>query len=632
VAASIIDIVQEEFRQAVTGDKHYFKKEPYAFVLKGKPMSGPLGPSGKAVFPMVMNPESFEYSLPFAAEITPLQEGGVVAEEGGIVIGEINIVATTGWKLRTTYDTSWGGGDGEFSGLLGLEGGVMFHEVSGQLAFWRLLNRCFDAYSAFKKDPQTAAAAVLEFHSMKDDLHLTVIPREFTLRREAARERVTYRYTARLAVVGPASDDLIVLGPDVSLLQSIKNAISKVRSTIQSVAAAVDDVTAAIGELRRTITSIAGVLDDVASVVDSFTDMINGVKSFADIPGAFITSTANLLDSTAEFIGTIEGFPADVEQTFRNLSDDCDRLKVAAANLLREDFDERARKYEKRTTPPRIGDDPTRDALAGALALKAASAGGTLKVAEVFGGAVKPGDVTRSRAQPFRDRARLQQQKYQGFEERVVGQGATMQSLAARYLGRAKDWILIAEINQLQAPYITSGAKIPHTLQPGSRFIIPIADPSRSPDVITTGEASLGESQADKHLGTDFELVQLKKATGARSGTFGWAIDEAGGAVDVRFVSGFKNLSQAIESRFRTERATNILYPAIGLPRLVGVKGLGENIVEARYEARNQLLADSRVARIGRFSFTQDQDVLTLEADVQPKGFNTTRLISRTLT
>jgi len=629
VAASIIDILSEEARQSRTGDKLYYKSLPYAFVMRGKPMSGPIGPSGQAVFPLPMNPESFEYSMPFAAEITALQEGGVISEEAGITIGEINLTATTGWRLRTNFDTTWGPGDGEFTGLLGAEGGY-FEDISGQLAFWRLANRCFDAYSSFKKDPQTAAQTVLEFHSLKDDLHLTVIPREFSLRREVARERVTYRYTARLAVVGPASADIVVLSPDASLLDGFKNAISKIRSTIQSISAAVDDLTAAIDDLRRSITSIASILDDVASIVDSFTDLVNGVKAFADIPRAFITATANLLESTADYAVTVGNFPADVAQSFRTISDDCDRLNVAATNLFRETYDEAARKYEKRTTPPRLGDDPTRDSQSQALADKAAA--GSLKVREVFGGAVKPGDVGRAQVKPWRDYARLREQKYQGFEERVVGQGDTLQSLAAKHLGNARDWLILAKLNQLQAPYITNGAKMPHTLQPGSKFIIPIADPSNSPDVITTGAAAVGESQADKHLGTDFELVQLKTATGAKSGTFGWAIDTAGGSTDVRRISGFKNMAQAIESRFRTERGTNILYPAIGLPRLIGIKGFGETIVEARYEARRQLLADPRVSRIGKFAFRQENDVLTLEADVQPKGFNTTRPISRTLT
>lgn len=631
MAASVIDILREESRQALTGDDRYFKKDPYAFVLNGPSLKGSLGFFGRAVFPLPLNPETFEYSMPFAAEITPLQEGGIVAEEGGITVGELTIEGTTGWKLRAENDTSFGPGDGEFTGQLATHHSL-FQDISGQMHFWRLANRCFDAYSSLKKDASTSSATSMEFHSIKDDLHLTVIPREFSLRRGAARERVTYRYVIRCAVIGPASNEIHIPSPDVGLLQSFKNSISKIRTAVQSISAAVDDITAAIDEIRRTITGIAGILDDVARIVDSFTDLINGVKAFADIPKAFINGVANLLESAANLAGTVASFPADVAQSFRGLADDLDRLATSSASLFRETFDEVAKKYEKRSTPPRLGDDATRDSAASSLQVKASAAGGTLKISEVFGGAVKPGDVARARIAPPREQARLGNQVLRGFEERVVGQGDTLQSLAARYLGNAREWLTLAIINGLKAPYITNGAKIPGTLQVGGNFIIPTANTSRSPDTITTGEAEAGESQASKHLGKDFELVQAKNAAGALSGTFAWAIDIPGGSTDVRKVEGIKNIGQAIESRFRTERGTNILYPGIGLPRLVGSKGVHEEVAEARHEARRQLLADIRIEHIASFRFTQEEDRLVLTADVQPKGFNTTRTISRTLT
>lgn len=626
MAASIIDIFREEARQLRTGDTLYYKSLPYAFVLRSQPFKGPLGPSGIATFPLPMNPEDMEYDLPFAAEVTPLQEGGVVSEEGGITVGNLSLTATTGWKLRTNFDTTWGPGDGEFTGLLGGEGGH-FEDLSGQMAFWRLANRCFDAYSALKKDPQTAPVTRLEFHSQKDDLHLTVVPKNFTLRRGAARERVTYRWTARFEVVGPATNEITVLRQlDGGLLQSFKNAVATIRKTLQSVAAAVNDITAAIDDIRRTITGIAGILDDVATIVDSFTNLVEGVKAFADIPAAFISATANLVESAATFAGSALGLPADVRNTLMGLADDLDTLKVSGTNLYRETFDDLARKYDLRSSEAPPTDDITRITLAQDLADRAAEAQGTLKVADVFDGPVRPGDVVRGGIQSLRPLSRLQPGRYKGFEERVVGQGDTLQTLAAKHLGSARDWLVLAVVNQLRAPYITNGAQLPGTLQPGKRLIIPIAAGGAPFDAVTTGEPQLGESQADAHLGTDFERVEISE------GSFGWAIDRAGGSIDVRKVSGISNLGQALEGRFRTEQGQNILYPGIGLPRLVGQKNLGSQTVEARYEARNQLLADARVERIGQFSFTNEQDRLKLTAKVQPKGYSTTRTISRTLT
>jgi hypothetical protein len=427
-------------------------------------------------------------------------------------------------------------------------------------------------------------------------------------------------------VVGPAGTDFVLLpSPDEGLLSSIKDTISKVRSAIQGIAAAIDDVTAAIDDIRRTITSIAGVLDDVASVVDSFTDLVEGVKSFADIPAAFVSSTANLIDSMANAAASVSGFNTDVIATFRKLGDQVDRLGTAGKRRYSTNYRDFASTYNKKVDGRLPGEDPIRDTRAQQKAADAAAGGGTLRIDQVFDG-VTPGEA-RKTGIPRQDRARLNPNEYQGFEEKVVGQGDTLQSLAAKHLGDARKWLDIATINNLQPPYITNGAQIPQTVTTGDSIIVPITTATRPSNTLTSGEAEIGKSQAEEQLGRDYELEQID-----RTGTFGWAIDAAGGSTDTRKVVGVKNLGQAIESRFRTIQGENILYPAIGLKRLVGTKAFGESLVEARYEARRQLLADTRVDQLTRFTFRDDEDKLILEADVRPVGFTTARTIARTLT
>ena len=73
MAASLLDVIQEEYRQKQLNDGRYKEKGAFIFVLNGPPGEGPLDPLlGYATFPLVINPESFEYQLPFASEITPL--------------------------------------------------------------------------------------------------------------------------------------------------------------------------------------------------------------------------------------------------------------------------------------------------------------------------------------------------------------------------------------------------------------------------------------------------------------------------------------------------------------------------------------------------------------------------------
>ncbi len=624
MAIPITAVIAESIRQELTGDKLYYKKKQYVFALKGPPFEGPIGPAGEAAFPLPVNPEVFEYTLPFAAEITPLQEGGVSAEENGIVLGEINLSATTGFKLRKAFDISTAVGAGDFTGLMGDEG-LSFQELSGQMAFWRLANRCFEGYSQLKKDPSVGPQVRMEFYSVKDDLYLTVIPREFNLTRDASRDRVTYRFSTRLAVVGPADSVAFFPSPEEGLLQSIKNAISKVRAAVQGIRAAIDDITAAVGEIRRTISSVVSILDDVGSIASAAEDLVSGVKSFFDLPRQFVTAVAGAAEAAASVAATTAAFPADVAQSFRNLSDEIDRLTVGITNFTKNRFSEVAKKYDELSKKNQTR-DRIRDIGRNEFAQKGAASGGTMPVAEAFGTVSRVGDARRQQIPSQQSSARLSGD-YTGFSEIVIGQGDTLHSLAAKYLGDARKWIDIAIINGLRPPYLTGAARMPGTVRPGDNIVIPVSRPTPAPDVFTTGEAVQGKSQMEQQLGEDFELHQI-----SGTNTWGWKIDEAGGAIDIFKVRGIANLSQAIGSRFRTEQGSNIMYPKIGLPRLIGKSNFGETFVESRHSARQQLLADKRVQKISSLKFTTDADKLSLEADIQPVGFATPRAIARTLT
>jgi hypothetical protein len=615
---SVIDLIREEARQARTGDLNYYQRLPYAWVLRGPPFKGPLGPSGVAVFPMVVPPEELGIKWPFAATVTPLGEQGVAADEGGIVIAELAVSATTGFRLRKNYDTSWGAGDGEFSGLLG-QGGGFLEELSGQMAFWRLANRCFDAYSALKKDPTSASQTMLEFHSIKDDYHYLVVPMEFALTRNASKDRVTYRYSVRCEIIGSADAEVYIPSPDVGLLQSIQNAIQTIRDTVQGIKAAIDDVTAALDEIRRTITNAANIIRDVGDIVDAFSDLVDGVTKFAAIPSAFLTAVAEDVESAAALAATIEHFPASVAQTFRNIADGCDALKVAGRGKFEEDYAERARLYDRLAEGPRLGKDPARDAAAAALRSEATSAGTTSTVARVFG-AVKPGDPVRA--------ALLGQKSGRfrfanGFQSRVVGQGDTLTSLAAKYLKDPHRWPEIVIYNRLRSPYMAA-AKQPGALFVGDSVLIPIADPAGQ--IPALAPAPTKQADVDRYLGTDFELIQI---SGTK--TWGWEIDVAGGSTDVQHVSGLANVVQAVGARFRTERRHNVLYPSIGLPRIVGTQGFGSSVVQAQYESRQQLLADLRISRVIKFGFTTVDDAVTLNATVMVRGSDTEQPLSTTV-
>jgi hypothetical protein len=404
------------------------------------------------------------------------------------------------------------------------------------------------------------------------------------------------------------------------MIQKIKGTIAKIRDTIQKVAAVIDDVTAALDTIRRTISSVVSIITDLTQVVNSFTAVMDGTKEFLDIPRQALVNLTTLIESTAGLVSSTTGWPADVAQAFFDMGDQVDALIVASTDLRVTSWQQQADRYQRlvRDRFGTIGSKRFTDTVTGEP--------DTGYSIEAVWSAERPGDIRRAEAMVDQGE-RMASRAYQGFAEYAVGQGDTIQSLAAKHLGDARKWIDLAVINDLKPPYL-SNVSLPGTLKVGDKIMIPIigGGGGASVDTITSGAAATGASQSDMFLGEDFKMVPLP------DGVFGWEIDRAGGSVDVLKVTGIPNIAQALEMRFRTEQGANILYPSIGLPRLVGIGAFGPKLADARYQARAQILADKRIERLARFDFHVENDALFLDADVQPVGYSTTRTISRTLT
>lgn len=626
MSVSIIDVLREQERQNSTGDTQWYQKPKWAFRVVGKAGRGPCGETGDALFPLPINPDRFEYSLPFANELTPQQEGGVVVEDTGIVIGTITMGGTTGFKLRRQSTKFRGGSSGRFTGNLPDRGSIYLREVSGQMAFWVLANKCFEGYSDLKADPETSAITRMELHIPKETLALEVVPKTFALTRQANSERVTYRYQITLEVIGQAEPiDLSALEDEEDIFEQLKNTIATMRETLGQIAATVDDITAAVDSLKRFYQGLSSFLDDVGTITDSCTAFLDGIKSFVDVPRTFMESAAALAEDAAELFADTASLPADVAQSFAELGDHLNTLIVASRDHFRSSWSDVANAYNTRATPRYDASrtDADEQALIASTASDATAAAGSLTPDQVYGGTFRPGDERRATLSAAADR--LKAQNYSGFIEKPVGQGDTLAAIAARELGDARKWPELALINQLSPPYITAGPRLPGTLQPGSRVIVPVSKPVQPAQVPTTGNPEVGGSQAEAHLGIDYEFVEVSK------GQWGWKIDATHGAVDGTRARGIGNLAQAIGTRLRTERGTNILYPDLGLPRLIGTSQLESPATEVNLRVRQQILADPRVERLHRATFEVVEDAVTVTVTAQPVGASTPRTISQTL-
>jgi hypothetical protein len=217
------------------------------------------------------------------------------------------------------------------------------------------------------------------------------------------------------------------------------------------------------------------------------------------------------------------------------------------------------------------------------------------------------------------------QSSYAGFIEYQVSDGDTLQSLAAKHLGDPGKAAEIAIINKLEAPYVTTGARMPSTVRPGDVILIPTQHFQLPAPVSTSLQQDVGQSQAERLLGSDFALVRTTKER------FGWAVDVAHGSVDALKVQGIPNYCQGLSSRVRTEQGQDMLHPSVGMPRLVGVSQNGDNISEAMFRLRQQVLADPRTDKLLNFEFRVVGDAVYMDCSVQPVGYASSTVIPVTL-
>lgn len=626
MAASILDLVREQHRQARTGDAHYAETGTWIIRVlcsQPKPGVGPVGPDGQATFVLPVAPDRFDYRLPFVRSITAEQHGGVVVERQGMVTGEISISATTGFKLRPQASTAAvRAPHPRFAGQLGTLTIAPGEEISGQLHLWALLNRCFEGYAELCADPDTAPHSQMELHVLKDQLHLVVEPGNVKIDRSAGAERVTYRYSIDWTVLGPAQPLRYVAPDRRGVIDVINDAMRSMRAGVQSLAATVDDLTAAVDSLSKISQGFVGLVDDLGTIVRAGSDVLSGVARAFALPQTALASTSDLVADMAALCEALpDGGGYDAARALRRAGADVDAIAVAARAWHTETFSARAAAYNATTAagPPR---EATASEQAGIDRAATLTAGTTATVAQVFGGPYRPGDARRQGQ--TRAEARLDTQAMQSTYQATVAQGDTIASLAARLLGDARRWVELAVLNELRAPYVTDGAKLPATVAPGDQITVPSQRPLGGGSAVAPSNALTGRAAPNEAaLGVDLATVETS------SGQWDLAVDLARGATDAETIAGIGNLSQAIGMRLRVERGELPLFPEVGLPTLVGFPARAGGGGLALLHTREQLLLDARILALGAITSQLDQDTLTLELSVVPAGIGEARIVTQ---
>lgn len=582
-------------------DDRYWRQFSFAFHLH-------TGEGAPLVFPLVLNPTSIRTRHPFAAELQPVQEGGVSAEENGILISDLVLTGHTGLAPR-------------------LNPGGPAIPLSGQAHFLHLRDACFFRYSDLKKDPKRAGDVYMTFHNFKDSDHWIVVPRELSLER-GTDKNMLYRYTITAAIVGPVENPPPFVSEDGPVLRSIKDAAAQIakaealaRSRIADLVGPgyLDDaiIDPALGVLPEVIDvigkSIAGALEDTTQILGATSEFLSGVEATIRLPVRFINDVVDRLELAVFALDRAGMLPIDISETHLQIVDGLLRLAMYPEKF-KESFTDGAARFLALTQGPANGLQE---------AIDAAAASTITQASDFENSGLLPGDATRIKQGLFDLTTSIP--RYRGFREVDVLFGDSLAVIAARELGDARRWLDIAIANDLRAPYI-SDEGLPNTLRPGQPILIPTTEEPKAVDQVrSSGNPVLGESQLDALFGTD-----LKATYDEDEGAYDFVVSPES-LTDFQIVSGEDNLGQAVTAILSTEKGANVMYQQVGYDRIVGKKGTVERFIEARSRVVAAVQRDPRVSRVQNASFTLDGDSLVVELDVVATNATPLRVLGRVL-
>lgn len=631
---SLIKRIKELGRQIKTGDSNYYRKFLFFFELE-VPFRLAPGPSNRFAFPLVLSPESYSLSEPFSVEVAMTAGAGLYVEENGIIQRSIRLEGHTGFKprdLRNQQPTGL---------LLRLPNGRSYTrtlpssvlaDISGHRHFMYLQDAVFRTYADLKRDPATAADTKLYFHIPKDEEHWRVVPQKFDLIRTKDK-RTLYQYSIDLLVTEKADESLQTFSEDQNLLDKMRNLIRMVKDAVSMISGAINDLTALVGEIVQFVKDIISIIDTVRDVLDAVDNFLNGVTNLIQVPYTAVESVIAVIETNlaiveaAEDIGTVaRTFPQNVEQRMRQLQQGLEMLgtnpaafETALGRQMREikNLQSTSTSVSQETIDTALNTPPP----------------STFEAVNQVGTGLTQGDAIAANVQPPPGRGI---QAYTSATQVSIAQGDTLVNLAARYLGDARLWQHIATMNGLKPPFTLDEANAPlgtensglsQSLTRGSKLLTPNYDvpPSKLPVLPVLGVKS--EEPAEVHiLGTDFAMDPVAGRVGSE--LFDFVVDVEGGSQDFKKVRGVNCLAQGLRTRAITERGHDTLYKQLGMVRVIG---LGNTVVDAetvRFRAIETLNQDARVAAVRRLEIVSEADRVTIDSDVEIRGFADTQSIA----
>lgn len=649
--------IKEAARQQLEQDDLFLTRELFFFDLRIPQAVAVVPTMTRFFFPLILPPQSYSLEEPFAVELTRTQLGGLYVEENGIIDRRIRLRGTTGFRPRqlplmkanrsnvavpAAFDAS------HKSHARSLPH-MVYSEISGLRHLQYLQDSVFRTYADLKKDPTTAKDTSLVFHNAKDQDSWFVAPERFVIEKNSSNPFL-YTYSIDLIALGPAGLMRMDFSEDTNLIQKVKNVIGTVRGAVQMASGAIQDLNRILGEVTQVVKNAVGIINDVNTILTAAQDFVNGTTDLINVPFAFLQATINTIDNVVATVQTgrdwydnLKNYPDTIDQYWERLVDSLELIGVdptkfetpweayLKSNRNQQESRSFAIEMERRT---QSSDVYTESQLPRQLQ----------KVSDLnrIGTALTEGDVISMQGTITDDQ---QRPVYKSAKPVKIGDGDTLASLAAHYLGDARRWQDIAMLNGMKPPFIdrqadaplagsTSGDESPFagTLGLGDEIVVP--SNMESPLTMTllpVAGAEPTENLATQVLGTDFKIAPIATTLDSSRTLYDIPINTELGSVDAATVSGLDNLSQVLTTRVLIEKGMDALYQNVGVARIVGLGFKEVDVHLIKFQITEALLADPRISSVQSIEMTQQDDALDLRIVVNVRGYNESRVLRVTI-
>jgi hypothetical protein len=187
-----------------------------------------------------------------------------------------------------------------------------------------------------------------------------------------------------------------------------------------------------------------------------------------------------------------------------------------------------------------------------------------------------------------------------------------LERIALEELGDPTRWVEIAELNDLNYPYIVQDQSDTRSniKRPGDQLLIPqqiqfgLSNAPQAKDIPSTE----GLSETEKSLGTDLKLTDNMDL-------------DLGGNGDLGVVSGIQNMAQAVVLKIGIERTELKNHPELGVGAVVGNKFL--SLEQVRDNLISTLKQDDRIENISNVALLREGPALYMSFFISIRNVDT---------